>query len=132
MNALPFPVYDGDQHLYESADAFTRYLPERYKGDFYFVEKNGRDKVVIDGRLSEFIPNPTFAVVARPGASEAWFRGNSPEGLSRKEVQGKPIRPPECWRTGEGRIEQIEEQGLYAAMVFPTLASVIEERIGLP
>ena len=46
---LPNRVFDCDQHLYESADAFTRYLPERYKSDFYFVEKNGRDKVVIDG-----------------------------------------------------------------------------------
>jgi hypothetical protein len=65
MKSLPFPVYDGDQHLYEAADAFTRYLPDRYKQDFYFVDKDGRDKVVIDGMLSEFIPNPTFAVVAR-------------------------------------------------------------------
>lgn len=130
MNSLPFPVYDGDQHLYESADAFTRYLPERYKQDFYFVDKGGRDKVVIDGMLSEFIPNPTFAVVARPGAAEAWFRGNNPEGMTRKEVQGKPIRPPESWRTGAGRIAEIEAQGLHGALVFPTLASVIEERIG--
>ena len=65
--ALPFPVYDADHHLYESADALTRYLPERYKRDFYFVEKDGRTKLVIDGHLSEFIPNPTFEVVARPG-----------------------------------------------------------------
>ena len=130
MNSLPFPVYDADQHLYESADAFTRYLPDRFKSDFYFVQKDGRDKVVIDGQLSEFIPNPTFAVVARPGAAEAWFRGDNPAGMTRKEVQGRPIRPPECWRTGEGRIRQIEEQGLHAAMIFPTLASVIEERIG--
>ena len=130
MTALPFPVYDGDQHLYEAADAFTRYLPGRCKGDFYFVQKDGRDKLVLGGMLSEFIPNPTFAVVARPGAAEAWFRGDNPEGATRKEVQGRPIVPPQSWRTAEGRLAELEGQGIHASLIFPTLASVIEERIG--
>ena len=130
MTSLPFPVYDGDQHMYEAADAFTRYLPDRYKSDFYFVQKDGRDKLVLGGMLSEFIPNPTFAVVARPGAAEAWFRGDNPEGATRKEVQGRPIVPPQSWRTAEGRIAELETQGLHASLIFPTLASVIEERIG--
>jgi hypothetical protein len=66
MPALPFPVYDADNHLYEPEEAFTRYLPEQFKRDFYFVDVEGRRKLVIGGTLSEFIPNPTFAVVAAP------------------------------------------------------------------
>jgi predicted TIM-barrel fold metal-dependent hydrolase len=127
---LPFPVYDADHHLYESEEAFTRYLPEKFKRDFYFVDRDGRRKLVIGGMLSEFIPNPTFAVVAAPGSHMAWYRADNPEGKSLRELTGKPIRPPEAWRTGKGRIEQLDEQGLHAAQVFPTLASVIEERIG--
>ncbi len=130
QTTLPFPVYDADHHLYEPEEAFTRHLPERFKRDFYFVEKEGRTKLVIDGKLSEFIPNPTFAVVARPGGWEKWFRAQNTEGLSRRELQGKAIRPPQSWRTGEDRIALLDEQGLHAALIFPTLASVIEERIG--
>jgi predicted TIM-barrel fold metal-dependent hydrolase len=130
MQTLPFPIYDADHHLYEPADAFTRYLPDRFKRDFYFVQKDGRDKLVINGMLSEFIPNPTFAVVAAPGAHEQWFRAENTEGLTRKQMQGKPIRPPEDWRSGEGRLAMLDKQGLHAALVYPTLASVIEERIG--
>ncbi len=130
QRTLPFPVYDADHHLYEPADAFFRYLPDRYKNDFYLVQKNGRDKLVINGVLSEFIPNPTFAVVARPGGWEKWFRADNHEGKSRRELQGKPVIPPPSWQTGEGRIQRLDEQGLHAAMIFPTLASVIEARIG--
>lgn len=130
MHKLPFPVYDADNHLYEPADAFTRHLPERFKRDFYFVEKEGRTKLVIGGMLSEFIPNPTFEVVARPGGWEKWFRAENHDGLSRRELQGKAIRPPQSWRDGTGRTALLDEQGLHAALIFPTLASVIEERIG--
>ncbi|MDG2003534.1 MAG: amidohydrolase family protein [Novosphingobium sp.] len=130
MQKLPFPVYDADHHMYEPEEAFMRYLPDRYKRDFYFVEKDGRKKLVIGGVLSEFIPNPTFAVVAPPGGWELWFRASNTEGLSKRELQGKAVRPPEAWRSGEARIELLDEQGLQGALIFPTLASVIEERIG--
>jgi predicted TIM-barrel fold metal-dependent hydrolase len=130
MRELPFPVYDADNHIYEPEDAFIRHLPRQFQNDFYFVEKNGRKKLVINGMLSDYIPNPTFEVVAAPGSHEKWFRADNPEGLSLREMQGKPVRPPPEWRTGDGRIELLDEQHLHAALVFPTLASVIEERLG--
>jgi predicted TIM-barrel fold metal-dependent hydrolase len=127
---LPFRVYDADNHLYESEEAFTRHLPDRFKRDFYFADVAGRRKLVIGGMLSDFIPNPTFTVVAAPGAHEAFYRATNTEGRSLRELTGKPIKPPEAWRSGNGRIEQLDAQGVYAALIFPTLASVIEERIG--
>jgi hypothetical protein len=127
---LSFPVYDADNHIYEPEDAFLRHLPKKFERDFYFVEKQGRKKLVINGVLSEFIPNPTFEVVSRPGGWEKFFRADNPESMSRKELAGRPIRPPQEWRTGDGRIEVLEQQGVHAALVFPTLASVIEERLG--
>jgi hypothetical protein len=94
MRELPFPVYDADNHIYEPEDAFIRHLPRQFQNDFYFVEKNGRKKLVINGMLSDYIPNPTFEVVAAPGSHEKWFRADNPEGLSLREMQGKPVRPP--------------------------------------
>jgi len=130
MPNLPFPVYDADNHLYEPEEAFTRYLPANYKRDFYFVDVEGRRKLVIGGMLSEFIPNPTFAVVAAPGSHLIWYRAQNTEGKSLRELTGKAIRPPQSWRTGAGRLDVLDEHHLHAALVFPTLASVIEERIG--
>src|SRR6266545_4449384 len=87
-----FPVFDGDNHLYETRDAFTRHLPERYKRAIEYVEVRGRTKIVVNGTLSEYIPNPTFEVVARPGAQEDYFRNGNPEGKSYREIIGDPIR----------------------------------------
>jgi predicted TIM-barrel fold metal-dependent hydrolase len=130
MRRTSFAVYDADHHLYEPEEAFSRHLPHRFKRDFYFVDVEGRRKLVIAGMLSEYIPNPTFAVVAAPGSHVKWYRAENPEGKTLRELSGKPMRPPETWRTGEGRIALLDEQGLYAALVFPTLASAIEERLG--
>jgi predicted TIM-barrel fold metal-dependent hydrolase len=130
MRDLSFPIYDADHHIYEPEDAFLRHLPKAFERDFYFVEQKGRKKLVINGMLSEYIPNPTFEVVSAPGGWEKWFRADNSEGLSRRELAGKPVRPPPEWRNGDGRIEMLDQQHLHAALVFPTLASVIEERLG--
>jgi hypothetical protein len=82
------PVFDADNHLYESKDAFTRHLPHRYKNAIQYVNVNGRTKIAVGGKLSEYIPNPTFEVVARPGAQEEYFRVGNPEGKSYRELVG--------------------------------------------
>jgi hypothetical protein len=64
---LGFPVFDGDNHLYETRDALTAYLPAEYKGAIRYAEVDGRTKIVTMGQISEYIPNPTFDVVAAPG-----------------------------------------------------------------
>ena len=130
MVALPYPVYDADHHLYEPAEAFLRHLPKAFHKDFYFAEVNGRTKLVIDGQLSEYIPNPTFEVVAAPGTHEIWYRAENHEGKSLRELTGKALRPPPEWRSGEGRLKVMDQQGIHAALVFPTLASIVEARLG--
>jgi predicted TIM-barrel fold metal-dependent hydrolase len=129
VNTPDYPVYDADHHLYEPEDAFLRHLPKKFERDFYFVDVKGRRKLVIGGMLSEYIPNPTFEVVAAPGAHEIWYRAQNAEGLTMREMSGKPIRPPAEWRSGDGRLSMMDQQGIHAALVFPTLASVIEERL---
>src|SRR5258707_5249427 len=112
MVALPLPVYEADHHLYEPAEAFLRHLPKAFSKDFYYAEVEGRTKLVIDGQISEYIPNPTFAVVAAPGTHEIWYRAENREGLTLRELTGKPLRPPEEWRSGEGRLKVMEQQGI--------------------
>jgi predicted TIM-barrel fold metal-dependent hydrolase len=129
MASLPYPVYDADNHLYEPADAFLRHLPQAYEKEFYFAQVKGRTKLVIGGMLSDYIPNPTFEVVAAPGSLETWFRSENTEGKTQREIVGPAIRPPAEWRSGDGRLAVMDQQGLHAALVFPTLASVIEERL---
>jgi predicted TIM-barrel fold metal-dependent hydrolase len=126
---LAFPLFDADNHLYETRDALTKFLPEQYAGAIDYVEVHGRTKIVIRGQISEYIPNPTFEVVAEPGALEDYFRIGNPEGKSRREIFGKPMRALPGFSGPQARIELMNEQGIDRSLMFPTLASLIEERL---
>ena len=126
---LDFPVFDADNHLYETKDALTKFLPEEYSKVISYVEINGRTKITVKGQISEYIPNPTFDVVAAPGAQEEYFKIGNPEGKSRREIMGKAIRCLPGFKEPEPRIELMDELGIDRALMWPTLASLVEERL---
>ncbi|TDC70704.1 amidohydrolase [Actinomadura sp. GC306] len=127
--ALPYPLFDADNHLYETEDALTRHLPKEYAGAIQYVQVRGRTKIAIRGQISDYIPNPTFEVVARPGAMEDYFRHGNPEGKSRREIFGEPMRSIPAFREPGPRLELMDELGIQRTLMFPTLASLIEERM---
>lgn len=130
MRNLPYPVYDADNHLYEPAEAFTRHLPDRYRREFQYVIVEGRTLLAISGQITTYIPNPTFEKVAAPGSHEKWYRADNPEGKTLRELTGKAVASIPAYRSGAERLPMLDEQGIHASLVFPTLASVIEERMG--
>jgi predicted TIM-barrel fold metal-dependent hydrolase len=126
---VDFPVFDADNHMYENTDAFTKFLPKEYEGLIKYVQINGRTKIAVRNVISDYIPNPTFEVVGRPGASEEYFKHGNPEGKSRRELMGDPIRSPEAFFSPEPRLALMDELGLDRALMWPTLASLLEERL---
>ena len=80
-------------------------------------------------RLTEFIPNPTFEIIAAPGAHMAYYAGQNDEGKTLRELTGEPIRCPDAFRRPGPRLELLDEQGIHASLMFPTLASLVEERL---
>ena len=126
---LPYPLFDADNHLYETQEAFLKYLPKRYAGAIQYVQVNGRTKIAIRGQISEYIPNPTFEVVARPGAMEEYFAVGNPEGKSRREIFGEPMRAIPAFREPGPRLEVMDELSIQRTLMFPTLASLLEERM---
>ena len=50
---LDFPVFDADNHMYETPEAFTQFLPAEYEGLIKYVEVNGRTKIAVNNRISE-------------------------------------------------------------------------------
>jgi predicted TIM-barrel fold metal-dependent hydrolase len=126
---LPYPLFDADNHLYETQEAFLKYLPKQYEGAIQYVQIKGRTKIAIRGQISEYIPNPTFEVVARPGALEEYFAAGNPEGRSRREIFGEPMRSIPAFREPAPRLELMDELGIGRTLMFPTLASLLEERM---
>ena len=125
MTKPDFPVFDADNHLYESP-TWLEYLPRRYARDIQFVEVRGRTRLAMKGKLTEFIPNPTFERVACPGAHIAFYSGNNPEGLSLREMSGQPIDCVPAFRDPAARVALMDELGVHRTLMFPTIANLIE------
>lgn len=138
---LDFPVFDADNHLYETEDAFTRHLPPAYEGLIRYVQVKGRTRIAIKNRISDYIPNPTFDVVAPPGLYEEQYRLSNPDsktaagGGSAAAVEAPAQRLPRsmpsipAYFEPEARVKLLDELGIERAMMWPTLASVLEERL---
>src|SRR3954447_12031643 len=115
--------------MYETKEALTKFLPKQYEKAIQYVEVNGRTKIVVRGQISEYIPNPTFDVVAAPGAQEDYYRNGNPEGKSYRELVGDPIRCLPGFRSPAPRLELMDELGVDQTLMSPTLASLLEERL---
>jgi predicted TIM-barrel fold metal-dependent hydrolase len=134
---LDFPVFDADNHMYETTDAFTKYLPSSYDGLVKYVQVNGRTKIALRNVISDYIPNPTFSKVAPPGAQELEFKLKNPHAKKRGPKEGdkvlvappKYIESPPAYFNPADRLELMNELGLDRAMMWPTLASLLEERL---
>ncbi len=119
------PVFDCDHHLYEGVDAFTRYLPAEYSGLLRLAEIDGRTKMIIRGKVSDYIPNPTFNVVAEPGSAAEYFSGRNTEGKSYREIV-RPMRAIPEFTDPDARMALLDRMHIAAIVNFPTLASLIE------
>ena len=126
---IDFPIYDVDNHMYETVDAFTKFLPPEYSRIIKYVEVKGRTKIAIKNVISDYIPNPTFEVVARPGAQQDYFKHGNPEGKSRREILGEPMRSIDAYFAPGPRLALMDELGIDRAIMWPTLASLLEERL---
>lgn len=126
---LGYPVFDADNHMYETRDALTKYLPERFQRAIDYVEVHGRTKIVVRGQISDYIPNPTFDRVAVPGAQEEYFKHGNPDGKSAREIMGRGIDCLPAYRSAPARLELMNELDIDYAMMYPTLASLVEERM---
>jgi predicted TIM-barrel fold metal-dependent hydrolase len=124
-SAYPTPVFDCDFHLYEQADAFTRYLPAEHRDLLKLVEVDGRTKLAVRGQISGYIPNPTFEVVAAPGSGMEYFAAHNPTGKSFREIV-TPMRQIPAMVNRDARLELMDRMHVAATLNYPTLASIVE------
>lgn len=122
---VEYQLFDADNHYYEAEDAFTRHIEKEYsKRAVQWVTMNGKRKLLIGGRLSQFIPNPTFDPVAKPGVLTEYFKGKTDSSVSSLFGELEPIRPE--YRDRDARLKVMDQQGLEGAWLFPTLGVGVE------
>jgi predicted TIM-barrel fold metal-dependent hydrolase len=125
---LDFPVFDADNHYYEALDAFTRYLdPSMRKRGVQWATIEGKQRLLVGGQVNRFIPNPTFDPVSKPGALSEYFRAK--EGVGDMRAAFGDLDPmderPE-YRDRDARLGLMDEQGLEACLMLPTLGVGME------
>jgi predicted TIM-barrel fold metal-dependent hydrolase len=128
MATVDFTAFDADNHYYEATDAFTRHLdPAFRKRAMQWAEIDGKQRLLVGGRINRFIPNPTFDPVSKPGALDEYFRGRNPQQAGIRELFGElePIRPE--YRDRDARLKVMDDQGLAGAFFFPTLGVGMEQ-----
>ncbi len=129
MSELDYSPFDADNHYYEAIDAFTRHVdPALQPRCVQWSEINGRKYHVIGGRVSRAVTNATFDPIVKAGAMHDYFRGN-PDGRQPWEflTEREPI--PAAYRDRDARIAQLDEHGLEAVWLFPTLGVLYEEAL---
>ena len=127
---IDFTTFDADNHYYEATDAFTRHLdPKMARRAMQWAEVDGRQRLLVAGKINRFIPNPTFDPVAKPGALDEYFRGRNPEGKGMAALFGdlEPIRPE--YRDRDARLAVMDALGIDGCFLFPTLGVGMEEAL---
>ena len=130
---LPFSTFDSDNHLYETQDALTKFLPDEYQGIVRYVDIGGRTKLALNDKISDYIPNPTFNRVAVPGGAGMDITAGG-QGFDRPGAGagfGKMVAMPsiDAFFDPEPRLELMKEMGIDRTLLWPTLASALEERM---
>jgi predicted TIM-barrel fold metal-dependent hydrolase len=125
---VDFPVFDADNHYYEARDAFTRYIdPAMRKRAMQWATIDGKERLLVGGRVNRFIPNPTFEHVSRPGALSEYFRAKSGVADMRSAFgELEPIASRPEYRDRQARLRVMDEQGLAACIMLPTIGVGME------
>jgi len=127
VSELDYDAFDCDNHYYEALDAFTRHLdPALGPRCVQWCDIDGRKYHVVGGKVSRAVTNATFDPIAKAGAMHDYFRGN-PDGKSPLEFLRE--REPICaeYRDRDARLGKMDEFGLEAIWLFPTLGVLYEE-----
>lgn len=120
-----YPIFDADNHLYESTENLISYLPKANRRDIQLVQVAGHTRLAIKGRITNQVPNPTFSHVAPPGSYMQFYAGNNPEGKTMAEMaELVPVDP--AYLEPEPRLKVLDQLGLQWAVIYPSAANVLE------
>ena len=126
---LGYRAVDADNHYYETLDACTRHLDEEFRQrGVQVVQQGTHTLLLVGGKLYRFIPNPTFDPIIVAGCMDLMFRGQVPDGVDPRSLSKvEPLRAE--YQDRDARLAVMDEQGLEAVVMFPTLAVGLEQAL---
>src|SRR5947209_8290429 len=119
-------LVDADNHYYEPLDAFTRHLPasKRHLGMRFEDGADGARKVMFGDHHLTFLREPFHTErVAAPGGLREMLRSLKSGHVSESDASCA-MHP--AFQHRDARLALMDEQGLDAAVLFPTTAVCVE------
>lgn len=119
-------IFDADNHYYEPRDCFTRYMEPKFRDKAVRVieGENGHDRVMIGDKPFTFLERLFFQKVVKPGRLREMLR-NMGDAKGGKGDLVETVKPEYLNR--DVRLALLDQQGVDACLMFPTLAVCVEE-----
>ena len=121
------PIFDADNHYWESSDAFTRHREPKFRDRGVQVRTvDGVVRYVINDQVVPHLPGPAD-VHARvnPGSLLGYFVGKIKANEFKEAFDVEPSTRPE-WYNRDERLKVMDAQGVEAAWLFPSQGVVLE------
>lgn len=121
---LPWPTIDADNHYYETRDAFTRHIEARHRArSVHTTELDGEEVLLVDGRPYRFAP-VKFEKTNPPGSLGAHLHDPARRRYA-SELAREHMHPG--YQDRDARLALMDEQGIEAAILLPSLAVCVEQ-----
>ena len=123
---MEYQLIDADGHYYEPDDCFSRHIEARYRDATVRVARgdDGLGRVYVGDRRTFMSVMPgDFA--SAPGALQGLFAGEVADGFTHREVINARDHPAFTDRTA--RLALMDQQGVEASILLPTLAVAVEQ-----
>ncbi len=119
-------MFDADNHYWEATDCFTRHTPAAQLDEaIRLVEIEGDQTIFVGDRRFTFLADSFSEYVGKPGALREMLRTfKSGEPIEENHALTKRADP--VFRDRQARLTMMNEQGLDAVLMFPSLAVCVE------
>jgi predicted TIM-barrel fold metal-dependent hydrolase len=123
---MQYQLIDADAHYYETDDCFSRHIEARFKDRTVRVERgaDGLGRVFLGDRRT-FMSVMPGDYASAPGALRGLFGGEVADGFTHREVINARDFP--AFTDRNARLALMDDQGVEAAILLPTLAIAVEQ-----
>lgn len=131
--AIDYPLFDADNHFYETRDAFTRFMPQRLMHLAIAPRRDagGRERVHIGDERFTFLEHTNYDTVVPPGALRDMLRAMKTRTPGAEKVRTTVDVDP-AFVSRDARLAVLDAQGIGQTFLFPTLAVCVEQYLRSP
>ncbi|MBW2499171.1 MAG: amidohydrolase [Deltaproteobacteria bacterium] len=126
VNRLGYRFFDCDNHMYEPRDSFTRYIEPRFRDRAVRPVKHGGTEIVMvgDQPMTFMEGYELYDRVGRPGSLKEMLHQMKSGIVNEGDYEWEPPRKEYLDR--DTRLALMDEQGIEACLLFPSVAGVVE------